>query len=203
MYKNLFLESSPKQGKSTLLLNCIASHLQDGAGFFCQRLIDDCGLTVAYRLVAPESAEPLNRGYDKELPGIFLSFIGNKITKDQDVFEKTAISCLQAAKDKTGRKKKFILMDEIGGIELLNTKFIRAVYDALQGELPCIGVVKARQSLLNMVASNMISPKCIEVGEKLRKVIYGDGRGQIITFCRETSEQTEDEVRRFIEAIYT
>ena len=153
----LFLEGPIQTGKSTLIRSVLGDHLKHCGGFTSQRLIDAAGNTRGFRLgpaartplTAPAeafispSADDSRSASDDARPftpnaGIFKWFepYGRVIT-DQSVFDTVGVDLLIDSLN-----APLILLDEIGGSELLCTPFCDALDAVLESGVPCLGVMK-------------------------------------------------------------
>ena len=108
-------------------------------GFYSQRLIDENGDTAGFRLAsAKEEWEPVSV-IGKGLPIYFKTYERRNGIISGGVFRNEGRRLLTVQGD-----NKLILMDEIGGVELLIPEFMEAVHDCMKGPKPCIGVIKSR-----------------------------------------------------------
>ncbi len=115
-----------------------------------QRLLNPSGVPVAYRLVgmdeirrAGKDAEvtflavdgPYPMSDTEALSNIFLRVSPRSF--DANVFATFGVECLR-----TSRKNKLILLDEIGGVDLLCLQFRERLLETLNSSTPCVGVIK-------------------------------------------------------------
>ena len=63
-----------------------------------------------------------------------------------EVFETFAVELLEQAK-----QCDYVVLDEIGGFEILTDSFLDALMELLKSEVPCIGVVKALGAATRMI----------------------------------------------------
>ena len=133
--KNLFLTGTSGTGKSTLILHKLKSFLSCAAGFATVRCIDENGDTIAFQHVPACRYTTTQKPYTSFEENCFIDF--SKHIKTIETFH--SYSCpLLVASD----AQKWILMDEIGGYELKDKKIQNAYLNALNSDLPCIGVIK-------------------------------------------------------------
>lgn len=144
MNKHLFLSGPIQTGKSTILQKAIAPYRQYIGGFVSQRIKDNTGKTVGFRLADYEEYPELNIQYSSELEDIFMIHEEFPVI-DLSVFEKKGIDILR----RTISEKKILLLDEIGGIELKSEAFRNVLFSAFNS-IPCIGILKAPASAHNM-----------------------------------------------------
>ena len=150
MESNLFFEGPVRTGKSTALRRALLPYLSDLGGFVVQRLLDSDGIPTAYRLICmdevrqtKEGAEELFLSVDAPYPktdadaasNIFLWITPRRF--DTNVFDSYGVECLRNV-----GKNKIILLDEVGGVDLLSSRFRTQVTSLLNGPDPCIGIIK-------------------------------------------------------------
>ncbi len=146
----MFFEGPVRTGKSTALRQVLLPYLSDLGGFVVQRLTNPDGVPMAYRLVGLDEirqtgkdAEAMFLAVDAPYSGsdsdvstnIFLRVAPRSF--DANVFATYGVECLQASV-----KNSLILLDEIGGVDLLSTRFRELLHATLNGSTPCVGVVK-------------------------------------------------------------
>lgn len=149
MRTNLFFEGPVRTGKSTILRHALLPYLPDLGGFVVQRLLDPDGVPIAYRLMGMEEIRragcdsetrflsvdaPYPQPEDEALSNIFLWSSPRRF--DATVFETFGVECLQSSTNKV------ILLDEIGGVDLLCPGFLDALRTVLRSATPCIGILK-------------------------------------------------------------
>lgn len=196
MKKHLFLEGPIQEGKSTLIRKLLREYMPQLGGFSSQRLLDDAGETVGFRITGPEEAQELTRKYSPELPDIFLWFQGRSAEKSPEVFTNSAVRYLRESKE-----KKLILLDEIGGVELQSPEFRQELYGILAGDIPCLGVLKLESSNRNMYDNAVIDGECVDYHLQLRDYLEGRFDAEILYFERKLSVQTENVLREFVSRI--
>lgn len=194
MAKHLFLEGPIQIGKSTLLRQLLAPYASQIAGFSSQRLTDFSGDTIAFRIVSAQDFR-LTMPYeeavksDEFMPDVLQNYgvfrvipKGGKSENFYDVFENIGLKFLGDASN-----KRLILLDEIGGVELKNEPFRNALYDILNGDIPCIGVIKSHKKATHLADD---TPKTNIVGDlnlQLRDHVLNSCNGEILTFDRDDS----------------
>lgn len=198
MAKHFFFEGLIQDGKSTLIRELIRDYLPQIGGFSCQRLLDDSLRTVGFRLAPASEAMILTKPYTPELTDVFLHFDGRKTEMKADVFTNTAIRYLKESRD-----KDLILLDEIGGIELMSTEFRRILYQTLAGDIPCIGVLKLEVSIRHMVDNRSINRDCIDYHLELRETLTHEFDAAIIRFERKNAEEAKKSVKPFLAPIFS
>lgn len=162
---NLFLEGPIQTGKSTLirtiLQEAFGPELKGVAGFTSQRITNADGTLLGFRL-APAEAELSIAADLSEMNNIFKHFTPAGPVVDMSVFETTGITYLEEslAAAKAGNAQ-IILLDEIGGHEMTSEVFRNKLYELLDSEIPCVGVIKSPDNTRRM------DPTLIQLNEEL------------------------------------
>lgn len=173
-YKCLFLQGDSQIGKSTLILESILPFLPVITGFLSQRLIK-YGQTKAFCLTPIELAASSLVMYDAGIPNIFLENTLGKWQKNEEVFRTYGVKLLS---NLTG--KQLVVLDEIGGMELLVEPFREKLYEVLSSDIPCIGVIKSHKNKSTMNKSVDLEEKYTVLYEKLYSDIEKTFDGIII-----------------------
>ena len=197
MKKHFFLEGPIQEGKSTLIRKLIGDHLIDVGGFSSQRLVNDSGKTVGFRIVPASEAMELTKKYSPHLSDVFLYFDGNKTKMTSEIFVDTAIKYLRKSQG-----KKLILLDEIGGVEMLMPEFRAQLYEVLEGEIPCLGVLKLETSNRNMCSNANINHECVDYHLQLREFLVNQYEADLVRFERKYAADTEKTIGDFLERIF-
>lgn len=127
-----------------------------------------------------------------------------RVHKDQSVFDRAGVNLLTSS---NGRS--LILLDEIGGSELLCEPFCQALDEVLASGIPCLGVLKLAESARHMQraygfdpqnrpdapAKNTARASIVDRNLQLRQRILEEYGGQILYFDR-SGPQTEAEAVR-------
>lgn len=156
---NLFIEGPIQTGKSTLIRRMLREvfgpDLNGVAGFTSQRVIDRSGQLLGFRL-APANEDISIVASPVEMDNIFKWFASDGPHVDMSVFETVGIDYIKNAltRFESGRAH-IVLLDEIGGHELASDIFRRALYELLDSDAPCIGVVKSPANTLHMDSTLM------------------------------------------------
>lgn len=197
MKQILFLEGNMQVGKSTIILNNI-NHLpkSDLGGFLCQRLIKEAK-TKAFRLISAESEEILTLKYNPDLSDIFLEEVFGKWIKNERVFLTKGIECLSCL-----TSKELIILDEIGGFELLLDEFREKLFEILKGDVPVLGVIKSNNNGMIMKNSIGLNNDYWTYYEKLRGDIEGLLGGKILNVNKINISSVDNEVKKFLKICY-
>lgn len=196
MYKHLFLEGDIQTGKSTLIRKYIAPHIDNIGGFSSQRLTDEAGETIAFRIVTAQNLQ-LSVPYENTPCSIFriISDDSRGLNKP-DIFENEGLKLLSNAAE-----NKLILLDEIGGIELRNSAFLNRLDEILSGDIPCIGVIKQNKKAASMSCLSKKTSVTAELNNQLREKMLNEYNCKIIQF-KQNSSETETIIHDFINNIF-
>lgn len=140
-------------GKSSLILNSILPFITVTGGFMCQRLLEG-GNTKAFCLTPIEQVSSSIEEYSSEKHNIFLENIHGKWQRNEAVFSTAGVALLS---DLAG--KRIVVLDEIGGMELLVKPFREKLYEVLSGGIPCLGVIKSYNNKARMQKNIGIEPE--------------------------------------------
>ena len=151
---NLFIEGPIQTGKSTLirkvLREAFGPSLEGVAGFTSQRLTDADGQLLGFRL-APADAALTGICEPAAADNVFKQCTPTGSRVDMSVFETAGIrymdEALEAAK---AGQAQIILLDEIGGHELASDAFRQKLYQVLDSEYLCVGVIKSPDNTRRM-----------------------------------------------------
>ena len=191
--KSLFLTGNSGEGKTTLLFQCLKPYRAVTGGFFSQRLVSESGDTVGFRLAsANEEWEP-KICYQDGLTNIFLKRTKEGIVSFPEVFQKEGRELLTNHGD-----HKLILLDEIGGVELLIPEFMEAVYACLNGPKPCIGVIKSRNNFAMMMARNGGNSSAFHLRDELEESVRMSLRNQLLTYHRKDEEAVREKILKYL-----
>ena len=127
MRRRLFLTGPMGCGKSTAIARALGEAAALGGGFFTRRRAFSQGHAVSFCLDAPDGSRS----------EVFLDFSQGSPRQDRTVFSGLGVSLLED----TG--KPFVILDEIGGLELLCPEFAAALDRVFARQVPCVGVLKA------------------------------------------------------------
>ncbi|MBQ6583034.1 MAG: hypothetical protein IJH77_04310 [Mogibacterium sp.] len=190
--KHLFLEGPIQIGKSTLLRQFLLTYRNRLGGFSSQRLLDAEGNVQGYRITDVQDF-CLEQPYDPSLPGIFLTRTAEGTRRDPSVFTDYAPVLLQ-----NSLTSDLILLDEIGGMELLVPEFHRAVTTLLAGDTPCIGVLKSPDNAERTGRHHPDRSALLDANRNLRRELTETFDAQILTFAsgRCLYEASEEEQTR-------
>ena len=150
---NIFLTGAKRTGKSSLIRKCLVPYRDALGGFSSQRLLDVSGKIIGYRITDAADFE-VEKLYEPSLPGIFMlrgivdrACYTMENTIDLSVF-RDHVTKMLIPEDQT----LIMLLDEIGGVEMLDPEFRSRLYELLESDMPCIGVLKENKDSANNAA---------------------------------------------------
>lgn len=196
--RHLFIEGDIGIGKSTAILQNLGEHIARAAGF---------GTVRTYEIT--KDGEHKRRGFChypakdmKKVDDIFCADNrGNFIWIDDalnfsykaEVLEEYSLKLLSP---KQG--DRFILMDEIGGFELLNENILQAYIRILDGEVPCIGVLKSRTNK-NSTKRNLELSNQLDIAyERFREYIKNKPDILLLKAYRDRMDDLEHYIQQFL-----
>ncbi len=197
MKKHLLFEGPVQEGKSTLIRKYISGFLPDIGGFSSQRLLDGSGKTVGFRIVPASESLELTAEYDAAMPGVFLYFGREGPMVNLNVLAYSISGYLEESGG-----KKLILLDEIGGAELLKPEARSALARALSGPVSCLGVWKLESSLREMCRNPVVSGDSIECHLQFRRGLTEGFDADIVYFERSCAAEAEKILNEFINMIF-
>ncbi len=193
--RHLLLEGPSGVGKTTLLLNRLGSLRKEAGGFVTQRMEDEAGVTRGFCLTAAKSADTSHIPYREDRPGVFLK-CGEKVPAGK-VFLSTGMELLKNAED-----CPFILLDEIGGVELLEPVFFFRLTELFSKNTPCIGVLKSTKNCAMLKQNIALMPDCFEQKcREFRTLLQDHPQVEIVRMERRDSTETVRKIDEFIKQI--
>jgi nucleoside-triphosphatase len=167
----LFLQGRSGVGKSRLLRETLEPYTGAVAGFTVQRLTQN-GELVGFRAASIEGGFPPGEAeYTQETAGVFIL----RGRQNVPVLEE---AILRAEEESRKSRRKLVLLDEIGGIELVSDVFMDTLNRLLSGGKPCCGVFKSHENLAHTASilrlgeeyanrSKLLAARLEEAGELL------------------------------------
>lgn len=150
MKRHLFLTGPIGCGKSTAIVSALGNRLPQCGGF----------LTRRYRLPHLHFTLESPDGKVKET---FLDFASGKPQATLSVFSERYL------------QGNVLLLDEIGGIELLNPEFTDALETVLNRDIPILGVIKGQGPAGALIEKLGLAEDYRRCAEKLRQQLLQDG----------------------------
>lgn len=193
MGKYLFLKGDSGEGKTTLLFECLKPLHPMVGGFYSQRLLNEDGMTMGFRMVPAEEEWIPAAAYKKGMTNVFIERTEHGFQKNLQFFKTGGIEILRSY-----TRKEFCLLDEIGGIELFVPEFMEEVLCCLDSQVPCIGVMKSRKNLEAMRTRVPTEPDPDKLLRDLEEKLVKRSNGRILTFEREKREYIQTEIMEFL-----
>lgn len=132
MKRRLFLTGPIGCGKSTAIATAVGDRMASLGGFLTRRLRDEQGHVLSFFLASPDGAQEQ----------CFLDCSLGCPKTSMDAFRDLAPKLMQG---------DCLILDEIGGMELLEEEFLSALYAVLNSEIPIIGVLKGESAASAMI----------------------------------------------------
>ena len=164
--RRLFLTGSIGCGKSTAISRALGSRLYRCGGFLTRRRTE--GGRKYFCLEKP----------DGSAAETFLDASGGSPTVKPQVFSGFGLSLLGG---------DAVILDEIGGLELLSPEFSGALYRLLESDVPIIGVLKSPESAETMVKALGMYREFLPAAERLRAFLLSD-RNTLLYQCGQYDE---------------
>ncbi|MFD1899319.1 nucleoside-triphosphatase [Enterococcus termitis] len=190
--KQLFLEGDKFIGKSTLLQTVLKEMALPVSGFYVERRRDEQKRIIGFEL-KPASELLLSEKSSAVADHCFIQMKQGKRSRNLTVFETYGCSLLQEAR----RSKQVILLDEIGGVELLSKSFMKELYLTLNQPQKIIGVFKSDKNYQRQKQHTLESLDIDEQRETLKEAI-NVADGQIRTLTEQNHQMVEAELRHFL-----
>ena len=166
MKRRLFLTGPIGCGKSTAIAAALGERITQCGGFLTRRYREP---DLHFRLESP----------DGQHAETFLDFPNGKPRLNMDVFSQSGVSLLRG---------DILVLDEIGGIELLCPDFTAALIQVLQLGIPVIGVLKGLGPADALVEALGLSEAYTHAAARLRSLLQGD-ENTLLYECRQFDEQ--------------
>lgn len=162
MRRRLFLTGTIGCGKSTAILTAIGDNLPNFSGFLTKRIRDEKGHAAAFTLCAPDGSRE----------AVFLDCTSGTPVIHWEVFQSLAPELM------TG---KIVILDEIGGMELLCPEFMDALNALLETDIPILGVLKGDTAANAMIRKLGLSEEYEAAAHALRDRLLQDEHTHLYT----------------------
>ena len=187
MKKHLFLTGVSGIGKTTIIRQALGSAAGYAGGFITERVADGDGSVEGFDLY-PAAAVIGHDGFDGQR---FLDLGTVPPQKDNEVFRESAAQMLREAE-----YYPFVMLDEIGGFEMLIPQFRNELAQLLNSDAPIIGVIKGAENAEELRASFGLGEKFTMLTDNLRAVLANDEDTVVI----EVKQRGDETARRIVEA---
>ena len=184
MQPRLFLTGPSGCGKSTMIRRELGERFHRAGGFVTHRDRDENGVVRGFEICSADGYSPRDR---------FLDMTGEQPRIDLEVFDRVGLEYLRQAQERS-----FAVLDEIGGVELLNDRFMDELARYLRGSHPCIGVMKGAGPAGKLVEMMGLTVRY----ELARRALYEHLRNDPNTLLLEMNSledlQVQDAVRDWV-----
>ena len=181
MKRRLFLTGPIGCGKSTAIREGLGSRMGGCRGFLTRRYREP---GLRFTLESPDGA----------VQATFLDFPTGKPAVQLDVFGGLGVALL----NQTGHENGVWVLDEIGGVELLNPAFTRALDALLDSDVPIVGVLKGEGPAGKLVQSLNLTEEYETAAQALRQRLRNDS-DTLVYECTQFDEQALLLVRQWAE----
>lgn len=159
MKRRLFLTGPIGCGKSTAILSALGDRLPQCGGFLTRRYRESC---LHFTLESPDGGKK----------DTFLDFSTGKPLLIQNAFSVTGTQLLQPRRSDVGIAP--YVLDEIGGIELLNPDFTAALESVLKSDTPILGVIKGEGPAGALIQALGLTGEYELAASRLREQLHSD-----------------------------
>jgi nucleoside-triphosphatase len=153
--RRLFLTGEMGCGKSTAILTAVGGKLPQFGGFLTKRVRNQQGQAVSFYLTSPDGAKQAT----------FLDCSGPKAQVHMEVFQTLAPELMVG---------QIVILDEIGGMELLCPEFTAALDALLASDVPILGVLKGEGPASAMIRRLGLTEEYEKTANALQKRLTED-----------------------------
>lgn len=188
---NYFLQGESGIGKSYLIQEVLAEYSSVLEGFTVQRLYLDVDFMGFRACVFHGQFEGQIGEYQPNQSDIFISPKGRDLSVLEDAILQVEDRCQKPSCE-------IVVLDEIGGIELVSPRFMKALYSILNSGKFCVGVLKSRSNLNRTLKNHGTDKDYLIRYEQL--VQYITENGQLDTMTEDNREEMEHSLRNQIQS---
>lgn len=179
MKRRLFLTGEMGCGKSTAILTAVGEKLPRFGGFLTRRVRDAQGNALSFYLISPDGAHQAT----------FLDCAGSRAQVYPEVFRELAPKLM---------KGSFLILDEIGGMELLYPEFTAALENLLASGVPVLGVLKGEGPASAMIRRLDLAEEYETAAAALRQRLAED-EDTCVYHCGQFDSQALALARQWVE----
>ncbi|NLL36135.1 MAG: hypothetical protein GX256_01280 [Fretibacterium sp.] len=195
---HLFLEGPSGVGKTSLLLGEMGELRREAGGFLTQRLTQN-GKTRGFRLSSPRFSALSSLLMPSGASDVFIwrrEASGKPSEWREEPFLKAERTLLRGHEG-----WRLVLLDEIGGCDLLVPVFRERILSLLKGEVPCLGVFKAPYNAIRTAHNLRLDPSFQEIYTNFRALLLADPRIELAEMTEENKPDVRHRVRCFIKEV--
>ena len=185
MKPRLFLTGPSGCGKSTMIRRELGDLVHRAGGFVTVRDRDENGDIQSFEILSADGYGPGDR---------FLDQVGEEPRIDLEVFSGVGVDYLRRA-----RERRFAVLDEIGGVELLNDRFVDELVRYFRDGHPCIGVMKGAGSAGKLVEMMGLTVRYELARRALYEHLHNDPDTCLVEMTGRDDENARNAVREWVE----
>ena len=191
--KTVFLEGDKGIGKSTLWQQLLKELHLSVNGFYVRRIVDEEKKMTAYELKAASELSSVNSRLSVKKEHIFIENREGKQRRNLTVFAGFGCQLL----DDACASNKIILLDEIGGVELLAESFVERLSEVFNQPQKIIGVFKSEKNYQHQKLHALNKLEIDHQRNQLKQaILHSDGK--LITLTEQNYQTVENELRDFL-----
>ena len=191
--KNFFLEGDKFVGKSTLIQQVIKDMKIPVDGFYVNRMINEQQEIVGFELRSASELSLVQNEISERKEHCFIVNKNGEKRRDLTVFDGFGRKLLS----KASISENIILLDEIGGVELLSDSFAEDLYQIFKLPKKIIGVFKSEKNYQNQKLHTSKKLEITQKREHLKKVIL-ESDGEIMTLTQKNRQLIQEKLRYFL-----
>lgn len=162
MIQHLFLQGPSGSGKSTALLRALHQSALPVGGFLTQRLFRH-GRLFGYAMIPAAQANRVFDDAPNENQSCFLMVEAGQLAFDSNQFLKDFLRFTSQG--------SILLLDEIGGAELMIPEIRQAILSVMEKPIPILGVWKSRENLMNMIHHGKAPPELLTYHQEMELLL--------------------------------
>jgi nucleoside-triphosphatase THEP1 len=159
--------------------------LVQAGGFRTFRDRDENGVIRGYEILSADGYGPRDR---------FLDMTGERPRIDLEIFSGVGLDYLRGATE-----RRFAVLDEIGGVELLNEDFMNELARYLRGNHPCIGVMKGPGPAGKLVEMMGLTVRYELARRALYEYLRNDPNTLLLEITGQNAQEALDLVRKWVD----
>ena len=185
MEPRLFLTGPSGCGKSSMIRRELGDLIHRAGGFYTVRDRDETGAVRGFEIVSADGYGPHDR---------FLDLTGERPRIDLEIFSGAGMGYLRRAPE-----QPFAVLDEIGGVEVLNEPFMDELARYLGGSHPCIGVMKGAGQAGKLVEMMGLNLRYELARRALYEHLRSDPNTHLLELQKDGQKAALDTVRAWID----